>query len=258
MEYVAHHGRETAYRYEGEGDPPVLLIHGSGGSSALWNRQFRLAEERARSVAALDLSGHGESDDVDAAPGYETLSAHAADAVAVARATGADVLVGHSLGGAAALTVALDRTLPLRGLVLAGTGSRPAVLEDLRTWLAADFERAIEFLHRPDVLLHDPDDDLRAMSAATMRGTGQRVTRRDFLTVHEFDVRDRLEGIDAPALAVVGEYDRLTPRRYHQSLADRMPDCDLRTIEDAAHLTMLERPDAFDAVVDEFLDRLDG
>ena len=56
-------------------------------------------------VAALDLSGHGESDDVDAEPGYTALSAYVDDVLAVAEAVDADVLVGNSLGGAVLLGV---------------------------------------------------------------------------------------------------------------------------------------------------------
>lgn len=254
MNRIVHHGRSTAYRQRGSGASSILFVHGSGASSALWTRQLRLGKTRERTVAALDLSGHGESDDVDAEPGYETLSAYAADVVAVATEIDADVLVGHSLGGAVAMSVAIDRDVQLNGLVLAGTGARLAVLEDLRTWLWSDFERAIDFLHRPDVLFHDPDDEMEAASRAALRETGQEVTRRDFLTAHAFDVRGRLGAIDAPSLVVAGEYDRLTPPRYHDYLVEHIPEAERATIDDAAHLAMLERPDAFNEVLEKFLD----
>jgi 3-oxoadipate enol-lactonase len=75
------------------------------------------------------------------------------------------------------------------------------------------------------------------------------VTRRDFLTCHTFDVRDRLDEVDVPALAVVGEHDSLTPPSYHEYLAAELPDCSLTVIEDAAHLAMLEQPAAFNDAV---------
>lgn len=258
MEQVSHHDRETAYRLSDRGadGPTVLCIHGSGGSGGVWKAQARIADEYP--VAALDLSGHGESDDVEAAAGYETLIAYADDVVAVAEAVDADVLCGNSLGGAVVLWIALQRDLDPEGIVLAGTGAKLSVLQDLLDWLAGDFDRAIEFLHGEDRLFHDPPDEYVELSEAQMRDTGRAVTERDFRTCHRFDVRDLIADIDTPALAVVGEHDKLTPPRFHDFFAEEMPNCRRALIEDAAHLAMLEQPTAFNAVLTEFLNAVDG
>ncbi|WP_129116412.1 alpha/beta fold hydrolase [Halegenticoccus tardaugens] len=264
MDEVIHHGRTTAYRRlslggestdagagDGEADP-ILCVHGSGGSHAVWKSQYRLADERP--VVALDLSGHGESEDVDADAGYECLSAYVDDVVAVGEETDARVLVGNSLGGAVAMTIALDRELPLDALVLTGTGAKLTVLDDLLAWLSEDFDRAVSFLHGPDGLFHESDERTLELSKEAMYEAGRAVTERDFLTCHEFDVRDRLADVDVPTLAVVGEHDRLTPPWYHEFLAEEIPDCELAVIEDAAHLAMLERPAAFNEAASAFLD----
>ncbi|MFA9517807.1 alpha/beta fold hydrolase [Halopenitus sp. H-Gu1] len=258
MERISHHGRETAYRIladDGTG-PTTLCIHGSGGTHAVWKAQARLRGEY--SIVALDLSGHGESEDVEAEPGVETLAAYADDVLAVANATGARVLCGNSLGGAIAQWIAIERAseMDLEGLVLHGTGAKLTVLRDLLTWLADDFERAIEFLHGDGRLFYDVAEEHRELSRAVMRDTGQPVVERDFRTCHEFDVRDRLAAIDVPAIAVVGEHDRLTPPSYHEFLAAEIPNCNRAVIEDAAHLAMIEQPRAFNAALTEFLDRL--
>jgi pimeloyl-ACP methyl ester carboxylesterase len=268
METVRHHGRSTAYKYSDRSDeevagrdsgerrspPGLCCIHGSGGSHEAWKSQFRLASQTP--VAAVDLSGHGESEDIDADAGYETLSAYADDVVAVVEATDCSVLVGHSLGGAVALWVALERDLELDGLVLVGTGPRLPVLAELLDWLATDYERAIEFLHGPDRLLHDPEAKLRTESIRLLRAAGQPVVQRDFRTCNRFNVLGRLDEIDLPAAAIVGEYDQITPFRYHEYFTEELPNCSLVRIRNAAHLVMLEQPLAFNAVVSGFLDRL--
>ncbi|MFO7833983.1 MAG: alpha/beta hydrolase [Halohasta sp.] len=257
METVRHHGRSTAYRYADRSDdagPGICCIHGSGTSHTIWDAQFRLASTTP--VAAVDLSGHGNSEDVDAGAGYETLSAYAADAAAVADETGCSVLVGHSLGGAVALWLALEGDLAVDGLVLTGTGPRLPVLADLLTWLDNDFERAVEFLHEPDRLFHDPDPDLRAASVERLTETGQAVTLRDFRTANRFNVIGRLDEVDCPATAIVGEYDQLTPLRYHQHFGDALADCSVLRIRNAAHLAMLEQPQAFNGALSVVLDRI--
>ena len=257
METVRHHGRSTAYRYrDGSGGtaPGCCCIHGSGASSDIWQGQFRLANRLP--VAAVDLSGHGDSDDIEADPGYETLSAYADDVVAVIDDTDCSVVVGHSLGGAVALWAILERDLAVDGLVLTGTGPRLPVLADLLDWLDDDFERAIEFLHEPDRLFHDPAPEFLEASTKWLTETGQAVTRRDFRTSNRFNVIGRLAEIEVPAAAVVGEYDQLTPLRYHQHFGEELPNCSVLRIQDAAHLAMLEQPQAFNAALSMVLDRV--
>ncbi|WP_136715434.1 alpha/beta fold hydrolase [Halorientalis salina] len=257
MQTITHDGRETAYRRTDFGDEsaPILYVHGSGGTHEVWTAQYGRQENDAPAVA-IDLSGHGDSDDVDTALGDETLDAYAADVRAVMRETGAEILVGNSLGGAVLLHLVLETDVDPGGLVLAGTGAKLTVHPDLRELLAEDFERAIDVLHGDDMLFHDPDPAHVEGSKDAMRAVGRAVTERDFLSCHEFDVRDRIDEIDVPTLALVGEHDSLTPVDFHEYLADEIPDAELTTIEDAAHLAMIERPDAFDAAVDRFRQRL--
>ncbi|MEF8782934.1 MAG: alpha/beta hydrolase [Haloarculaceae archaeon] len=256
METVTHDGRETAYRLtrpDADG-LTALYVHGSGGIHRVWAAQYG-AEGPTHPAAAVDLSGHGDSGNVDAQPGPETLRAYAADVQAVAEAVGANVLVGNSLGGAVIQRLLLDGEYDPSAAVLAGSGARLAVLDDLRSWLAEDFERAVEFLHGEDRLFHDADERAVERSRETMLSVGRTVTERDFLTCHTFDVRDRIAELDVPLLALVGEYDRLTPRAYHEYYADHAPEATLAVIEEAAHLAMVEQPDAFNSALSTFLDR---
>jgi len=259
MRRVAHHGRTTAYiEVPGDGAGPVTLyVHGSGATHRLWSHQYA-SDGPTHPAVALDLSGHGDSDDVATPPGERTLEAYAEDVVAVARATDADVLVGNSLGGAVAQWVPLETGWQPEALVLAGTGPRLPVFEDLLGWLDADFERAIDFLHGRDRLFHDTGPSLTAPSREAMRAVGRRVARRDFRTCDQFDVRDRLAAIEVPTLALCGEHDRLTPRDYHETLARELPEGEFALVPDAAHLAMLEAPRAFNHAVEGFLaDALD-
>lgn len=252
METVAHHGRETAYRETGGDGPTTLFVHGSGGTHRVWAQQY--GPDGCRPAAALDLSGHGDSEDVDTEPGTPTLRAYVEDVTAVAQATDADVLVGNSLGGAVIQELLLSGAYDPARVVLAGTGAKLTVAAPLREALANDFDAAVEALHGPDRLFHDVDAALEQRSCEQLYTVGRRVTERDFLTCNRFDVRDRLARIETPALALVGEYDSLTPVSYHEYLAETLPAGRLSVIEDAAHLAMVERPDAVSKAVVEWRD----
>ncbi|NGM69342.1 alpha/beta hydrolase [Natronolimnobius sp. AArcel1] len=256
MDMVSHHSRETAYDWvdQGGNGPTLCCIHGSGGRHDVWSSQYHLTDRYP--LAAVDLSGHGDSDDIDASAGYSTLSAYADDTLAVVNDTDADVLVGSSLGGAVAVHVLLERSYTPDAVVLTGAGARLGVLEDLLAWLATDFERAVEFLHGEDRFFHQPAPERQAASKDRFYDCGQAVTNRDFRTCHTFDVRDQLEAIEVPVLAVCGEYDQLTPPWYHEFLADEIPAGEYAELEDAAHLVMVEQPTAFNDTVADFLERV--
>jgi pimeloyl-ACP methyl ester carboxylesterase len=263
METVSHDGRETAYlvagggvnadRASGDADGAVMLyVHGSGATHRVWGAQYGPGGP-AHPAVAVDLSGHGDSEDIETDPGPETLRSYVRDVLAVAERTGVDVLAGNSLGGAVCLHVACRTEFEPSALVLAGTGAKLAVHEDLRDLLAEDFKRAVEFLHGQDRLFHDPDPRTVERSKRALGETGQAVTRRDFLTCHRFDDRDRLDEVTAPTLAIVGEHDQLTPPSYHEYLAERTGG-EYVEVPDGAHLAMVERPGRFNRAVTSFLD----
>lgn len=256
MERIEHHGRSTAYRLadRGDGERTLVFVHGSGADHRVWKAQDRLA--RRHRVVAVDLSGHGESDDIDTDPGQATLEAYADDVTAVVEATDGEVLIGNSLGGAITLWVALERDLDLAGIGLVGTGAKLAVHEDLRRWLREEFERAVDVLHEPNRYFVEPDSPLGVASRETMLTSGRRVTARDFLTCHTFDVRDRLDEVAEPTLVIGGARDELTPPWYHEFLADEIDEASLTIVEDAAHLVFLERPERFNRTVEDFLEDL--
>lgn len=267
---VSHDGRETAYRQtdfgeQGTASPdtgdtesaeksPILYVHGAGGSHRVWVEQY--GPEGVGPAVAVDLTGHGASADVDLQPGRETLDAYADDVVAVAERTGARTLVGHSMGGAVAQWIALERDLPLDALVLCDTGAKLGVDDQLIELLDGDFPAAVESLHGPDLLFHDADEQVLEQSMTMLTETGATVTSRDFRTCDGFDVRDRLGEIDVPVLALAGEHDGMTPPSFTEYLCDTLPDCETELLGDAAHMSMLEVPEKWNDRLQAFVSRL--
>lgn len=233
-----HHTDSTP---PGAAGPPLVLVHGAGGSLAHWPPALR--ELAGRRVLAVVLPGHGGSPPPAAAtvPDAARAVLELADALAVERV----VVGGHSMGGAIALTLALAHPDRVAGLVLVSTGARlrvaPAILEGTAAGPvppdAADAVAAVSFAASA------PPDTLAAF-ARELVATAPGVLHGDFAACDRFDVMDRVAEIRCPALVLCGDEDRLTPPKYARYLAERLGGARLVVVPGAGHMLPLERPAA--------------
>jgi pimeloyl-ACP methyl ester carboxylesterase len=226
----------------------LILIHGAGESHLHWPVQLRrLADE---SVLVLDLPGHGRSDD----PGRETIGDYVDAVVALLDAVGVEraVVGGHSMGGAIAQVMALDRPERVAGLVLVGTGAKLRVAQALLDSILSDFDAILALVAEWSFGPAAPDE-LRQLGVKTMGETDPAVLHGDFLACDRFDIRDRLAEIQAPTLVVGGTADRMTPIRFSRYLATHIPNAQLEVVEGAGHMVALERPEVVAAAVARFM-----
>jgi pimeloyl-ACP methyl ester carboxylesterase len=204
-------------------------------------------------VYALDLPGHGRSEGA----GFDTVTDYAegvAAFLAAIRREGSSppTLIGHSMGGAIAMKMALDFTDQVSRLVLVASGARlrvaPAILEGIQT----DFERALELVTRFAWSSEAPPR-LSEMGRKALRDVGPEVLLGDFSACDCFDVMERLGEIRVPTLVIVGSADQFTPLKYAHFLTKHIPDAHLAVIEGAGHMVALERPADVAHVAADFL-----
>lgn len=235
------------YSVSGKGQVTVLFVHGSGADHSLWGLQLKELKDEF-TVAAIDLNGHGQS----AYRSGDGLNTYTEDVLAVlndlARPT---VVAGHSLGGALALNVALQRPQNLVGVALIDTGARLRVLPTLLQLLQDDFDGATDFLI--GLLFHRPLPQVVQNARAQILNNGQRATVRDFQTCDRFNVSDRLGEIGVPASVIVGEQDQMTPLKYAQFLADGIAQSTLEIIPNAGHMPMVEQAETLNQCLRSFL-----
>ncbi len=251
MPTVRVHQTEVYFAQAGQGQPALLFIHGAGGDHTIWGEQLRELAPNF-SVAALDLNGHGRSP----AREGDGLQTYVEDVLAVLDALAMPtVIVGHSMGGAIALTVALQHQKNLVGLGLVGTGAKLKVHPQILELCQTDFERAIDFIVQW-AFAEQSSQELRDKARAQMRRNGADALFRDFSSCNTFDVMARLSEIAAPTLILCGRDDKLTPIKYSEYLQQNIPNAQLKIIDGAGHMVMVEQPQAVTQALREFCARL--
>lgn len=228
----------------------IVFVHGSGDSARAWDAVIeRLPEFRS---VALDLPGHGT---LVERPGPAELSvADYADRVRTElarRELSGVCLVGHSLGSAIALRLAVDHPSLVQRLALVGSGARlrvlPALLQDAPKHAESVMDTLTRMGFAPG---HEADAEAYIQALAPVApGT----IYRDLAACDRFDMMDDLGRVAQPTLIVVGEHDRLTPPKYATYLRDHLASATLVTIPNAGHYAAAEAPDAVAHALREFM-----
>jgi pimeloyl-ACP methyl ester carboxylesterase len=233
-------------------DHPIVFIHGSGDSARIWRLQVEGLGKDQR-VVAIDLPGHGER--ADTLPEKVTVQDYARAAHEIIQnelQLDHPIIAGHSLGGAIALTMALEHGSELGGLILIGTGARlrvlPEVLEGTRTSPLQTRHRLIE-----SNVVEANRDTIAPIIKNEQVEPGPSIMHRDLSACNIFDCMDRLPEIALPALIICGTDDRATPVKYSQFLHDALRGSTLCIIPDAAHYVMREQPEKVNQAIREWL-----
>ena len=234
---------------------PVIFIHGAGGTHLSWPPQLRRLPDQ--NIFALDLPGHGKSDGM----GRQSIEAYAEDVVAFMTAVKirTAVIVGHSMGSAIALTLALKYPKRVRGLALIGGGAKlrvsPSILDGAKN--ENTFLPTVKMITGYSFSSNTPPR-LVELAMERMAETRPSVLYNDFLACDAFNIADQIEQIQTPTLILCGTEDKMTPLKYSESLRDKIPNAQLEVIDDAGHMSMLEQPDAVADSLSRFLNTLRG
>jgi pimeloyl-ACP methyl ester carboxylesterase len=253
--------------------PPLLFVHGLLGSWPNWVEQLPVFG-RSHRVIACDLPGFGHS---PPPPGEISIEGYADTLAALLTTLGVDTaaVVGHSMGGHVSAELAVRHPERVARLALISASG-------LSTYHDPDGARLLRLLRRAphasaygrwiaahaDALAARPGLRNVVFSAHTahparlpaplvaeqLRGAGAPVLLAALKALHESDMGPRLERIACPTSIVWGRRDRLIAyrdaARFHELIgSSRAP----VVYEDTGHLVQLERPDAYNALLGEFL-----
>ena len=224
-------------------------------------------------MITLDLPGFGESPPAGAGFDLDAVTDRLARALAARHVTTPFDLVGHSLGGAVALTLAAHRPRLVRRLVLVAPAGlqrrRPplpgALLGSGATGLFAARRRLAGLSERTwgrrlllafaaaDGATVSPDQARMMVEASA---PAQRIAEA-LTTIARADLMPLITTVPAPVGLIWGREDRPVPLRLSAEILARRPDTELEVIDWTGHVPMVERPDSFALALDRLLARLD-
>jgi len=225
----------------------LVFIHGAGCTGEVWEAQRRSFPESI----APSLPGHGKPGSPDTIEAF----ADAIERELENHEVGEAVLCGNSMGGAVALQIALRQNPRVRGIVLLDSGAKLRVAPEIFDALEDDFPAATRML--AGYFFANPTPERTAAAVAMLAGVGQAQTIRDFRACDAFDASGRLANISVPTLAICGEKDVMTPPKFAQFIADRVPGAKARILADTGHLAMVENPAETNAALRAFVTMID-
>jgi pimeloyl-ACP methyl ester carboxylesterase len=250
-----------------------VFIHGLSGSWQNWLEQLPVFAAEHR-VITLDLPGFGHSPmpaERISISGYGRLLDGVLDALEIDAAT----VIGNSMGGFVGAELAIAFPQRVERLVLVspaglstyghrhGTRALPILrrLEPLIAactgWVAAHSQEIVRRPRLRDVTLkavaRHPAQLPAPLAAEQLRGAG----KPGFIQALEanlvYDIRKRLPEIACPTLIVWGDHDLIITVRDASVFTELIPNSRRVIFEDTGHVSMLERPAAFNQLLESFL-----
>jgi pimeloyl-ACP methyl ester carboxylesterase len=264
-------GLSLHYLVEGRG-PAIVLVHGLGGFAGSWRHNIAPLAARA-TVYAVDLPGFGRSAKPRARYGlpFFARALHGfLDALGLAQAS----LVGHSLGGAVAVTYALTHPARVERLALLGAvvpgfawqvswrhrlvcayglgevvalcGCGPLFRSAIAACFHAPDPAEVEFLVRHDYAS-------RTCLAARAAWLGTTRSLRAELVDRRQDYRRAISTLDLPVLLVHGRQDPAVPTAHCADAAEGFPRAHARWLDACGHFPHIEHPRVVNGWLEEFL-----
>ncbi|MBI3763212.1 MAG: alpha/beta fold hydrolase [Chloroflexi bacterium] len=237
----------------------IVLLHGLGSSGDDWPLQLMAFAPQHR-VIAVDARGHGRSDKPRGGYSVAQMADDLAELLAQLGEPPAH-LVGLSLGGCAALQMAISQPARVRSLVLVNTfarlrpaGWRGALRFARRLWLLAFAPMRVtaEFIARG--LFPKPEQHLFYKACvARLAANPKRSYFNAIRALVTFDAASRLREIACPTLVVAGERDATIPLSVKERLARGIPGAQLIIIPDSGHATPYDQAARFNRIVLEFV-----
>lgn len=229
----------------------LVLLPGLAADATMWQDQVSALAAWRLAVSDAHMQAHASIEAIAAA----VLAQHA----------GPLVLCGASMGGMVAMEAARQAPGRIRGLALLGTTARPEddAMRELRESAILLFEqgRVAEVIEPNVAFAFHPDNAcdaglVQSYLGFVLRAGAQQLVRQNRAVIARPDARVHLGQLRCPVLVMCGEADQLTPPERSREIAALVPQAQLHVLPGCGHMLTMERPQAVNALLLEWLARL--
>ncbi|NHJ49687.1 MAG: alpha/beta hydrolase [Asgard group archaeon] len=259
MPKISHNGVAINYEIFGTGDP-LLLIHGLGSNAQDWEPQISSFSKNYR-VIAVDLRGHGESDKPKGPYNIRQFADDCKQLLTELNINRVHIL-GLSLGCAVGYELAIHYPELIHSFI--GVNMGPSVGSKSLKGTLAGIKRLmiVVFLGMrymaktiAKAVFPNPNQaDLRQLLTESIAKNKKRPYISSLLALKGWSIVDELPSIQCPTLIVASELD-YSSIESKQVAVDAIPNAELQVVKGARHVLPVEKPDSFNKIVHDFLNK---
>ncbi len=250
------------YEVDGRGKP-IFFLHGWLGSWDVWrDTMLSISNLGLYKIYALDFWGFGDSDsrrtssfDISS---YVSMVDQFMDKMGIERVP----VIGHSMGGTVAMSLALDHPSRVEKVVVVGSPMVGSSLNPLlklagREWIAWLVWRQLTLLHLGlwlfSPLLAREGKKVYRMLERDLSRTTLEAFFRSIASLRSTDLRPRLSEVTVPTLGIYGRGDNIVHPNQAQIITENIHHARVEILEGSRHFAMLDEPDRFKRILQDFL-----
>ena len=248
-------GLKTEYKISGEGDIPVVLLHGWGSSFDVYKGICAALGDRCK-FYAVNFPGCGGSEVMKTPWDIDNYCNFVLEFLKFA---GVDknkaVFIGHSHGGRTVLALAGKGLIHPQKIVLLDSAGIVAEKSKKQKRRAKNFKRIKKVLSLPVIRNFSGSllDAARRHYGSADYNAAPPVLRPSLVSLVNTDLRDILENIKCPTLLIWGENDTDTPLSSAELIKSKIADCGLCVIKGTGHFSFCEKPYEAHAILRAFI-----
>ena len=238
---------------------PLVLVHGFLGSSDMWGPQINFFKDNYRVIAPA-LPGFGNSGAVSSCNSIECMAKAILNILEKKEIKNFNLL-GHSMGGMIVQEIAKLVDDKILKLICYGTGpignipGRFETIDQSREKLKINGLKDTAYRIAKTWFIEEEKAKHFYLCEEAGKQTSIEAADNGLVAMKNWSGIENLKNIKNETLIIWGDQDRAYNFNQVETLNDNIPNSDLKIIKDCSHNVHLEKPEEFNAVVEEFLKR---
>lgn len=246
-------GIKTEYEIFGNGDIPVLLLHGWGASFDTYRGVVSALSDRCR-LYAVNFPGCGQSEVMPAPWDVDDYCDFVLSFMSKMELEN-PIIIGHSHGGRVTMKLCADGKVNPPKIVLLDAAGLIPKKSFKQKFRAKSFKTIKTVLSLPVIKNHSEGllSKARAHYGSADYNAAPPVLRQTLVKLVNVDIRDILHNIKCPTLLIWGENDTATPLADAKIIESIIPDAGLCVIKGTGHFSFCEKPYEAHAILRSFI-----